>query len=182
MTLRYHRPQHADQHARRGFADYAQAPLPGLSVRGLRLSPGVPLYRASFEAALEGAVLESARLWAWRYFAFDEKRAVAGDVVRDDRPNFTHVFGGSTVHRTLDALSYAERLMADDETEVRLLTVPSVFVTAVWLPAEPPWLIVVRNGLRKMRPGTFADYVHQRAVARHEASERAREFERKRPR
>jgi hypothetical protein len=179
VTLRYLRSPSADENARRGFAGYARDPLPDLSVHGLRLSPGVPLFRASFDDALGGKMLENARFVGWRYFAFDENRAVAADVAHDGRRTFAHVFGGSGVSRTLDAVSYAERLAAE-EVEVLLLTIPSVFVTAVWLATATPWLIVVGDKVRKMRSRKFVDFVRSLAVPRKQAYERSTEFERTR--
>jgi hypothetical protein len=180
VTVRYHRSRPADEVARRGFAAYARDPLPGLSAHGLRLSPGIPLFRATFEDALRGSVLENVRLIGWRYFAFDEERAIVGDVVRDGRLTLTHIFGGSLVNRTLDAVSHAERLAAAEHAPVLLLNVPSVVVTAVWLATEEPWLILIEDKVRRMRSHTFVEYVHRRAVAREHASRRAAERDRKR--
>lgn len=137
MSLTFESPSQSDDIARDAFLAQMRDPLPlQPTIDAPRLSPGVPLWVADLDAALERSI-PSAALWVgWRYFAFDETDAMAADVVAHGvQPVASRVFGGSAVRATMDALAQAEDL-AGEGSVARILIVPALFFTGIWLPGE----------------------------------------------
>jgi hypothetical protein len=86
-----------------------------------------------------GADLGKARRTGWRYLMVQGDRAVAAAVVDapegKSRMRFSHVNSGPFVEETVNAVSQAEGLeaVARGDYEVRLLSIPALYVMALWL-------------------------------------------------
>lgn len=174
MKLRIRKFPWVDAIARDAFLAQSTHPLPDLPfLQNMRVSPALSVWTAPFDVALRGALAVESFPRGWRVFAFDDREAVAADLVaRGDEVIATRVFSGPDVRGTLDALSVAEGFAEEKgDVEVRILDVPSLFFTGVWVLSDDPRCIEVREGMEPVdRPawdlfGELARFAEARGAA-----------------
>jgi hypothetical protein len=114
------------------------------SDRGLRearpeqISATVPhaVYNLTLDDAKNGKT-DAARLSGWRFLLAVDENVLASAETRSEggRQVFSHVNAGPFVAGTVEALAAAERVAEDDERqlELRLLSVPALYLMSVWL-------------------------------------------------
>jgi hypothetical protein len=114
------------------------------SDRGLRearpeqISATVPhaVFNLTLAAAKEGKV-DAARLTGWRFLLAVDEHVLASAETRSEGglQTFSHVNAGPFVGGTVEALAVAEKAAEADERqlELRLLSVPAVYLMSVWL-------------------------------------------------
>jgi hypothetical protein len=114
------------------------------SDRGLRearpeqISATVPhaVFNLTLDTAKEGK-LDAARHTGWRYLLAVDEQVLASAETRFESGSqvFSHVNAGPFVAGTVDALAAAEKAADADERqlELRLLTVPALYLMSVWL-------------------------------------------------
>jgi hypothetical protein len=97
------------------------------------------VYFVGLDDVSQGRLIAPARPTAWRYVLLDgdEVRAAAQLIVGDDGEvaGFSHVERGPFVQSTVAAIALAERIEAAQggDYELRLLSVPSLYLVALWM-------------------------------------------------
>lgn len=97
------------------------------------------VYFVGLDDMAQGRILSAARPTSWRYILLDGDRAHAAAelAINDDGEveGFSHVDGGTFVESTVVGVAFAERLEASrgGDYELRLLSVPSLYLVALWL-------------------------------------------------
>lgn len=105
------------------------------------------VYSVDLNEVAEGRILSAARPTSWRYMLLDgESAQSAAELAIDDNGEvtwFSHVDEGPFVQATVAGVEFAERLEAElgADYELRLLSVPSVYLVAVWLHGADDLLI-----------------------------------------
>ena|SRR6185295_17189105 len=148
MTLRLDRVPMADAVARRTFFEQLRSPLLEVpSLGGMRSSPAVALWTAPFAVALRNGIAAEAFPKGWRAFAFDLQNAIAADlVVAGDEIVASRAFGDSSARATVEAIAIAEDLAgSEQDVEVRILDIPSLFFTGVWVLAAQSRCIEIHD-------------------------------------
>lgn len=105
------------------------------------LAVAVPhlVYFVGFNDVVEGRVLSAARPTGWRYLLLDgdTARAAVEITVNDDGSveGFSHVDEGPFVESMVAGVTFAEEFEASrgGDYELRLLSVPSLYLIALWL-------------------------------------------------
>lgn len=117
------------------------------SDRGLRearpeqISATIPhaVFNLTLEDARNGDV-NAARPTGWRYLLAVGDQVLASAETRSDGDShaFSHVNAGPFVSGTVDGVAVAERVAASDDRqlELRVLSVPALYLMSVWL--QPP--------------------------------------------
>lgn len=149
----------------------------------LNLSATAPhlTYFVGLHDVVQGRVLSAARPTGWRYLLLDGEtaRAAVEVTVNDDGAveEFSHVDEGPFVESMVTGVMFAEEFEANrrGEYELRLLSVPSIYLIAIWLHGADDWLVPldpVPGGLDTQTAYTeeemfssLSDLIHRRASA-----------------
>lgn len=114
---------------------------PGLET----ISPHV-VYFVGLNDLAEGRMLAAARPTSWRYMLLDGDNVHSAAELAIDAGEvgwFSHVDGGPFVASTVRGVAFAERLEVQEKAdyELRLLSIPSVYLVALWLHGTDDYLI-----------------------------------------
>jgi hypothetical protein len=97
------------------------------------------VYFVGLDDVAQGRILSAARPTSWRYILINGDRAqAAAELSIDDDvevEGFSHVDGGPFVESMLAGVAFAEEVEASRgvDYELRLLSVPSLYLVALWL-------------------------------------------------
>lgn len=112
----------------------AEATSPGLAVAAPHL-----VYFVGLDDVTQGRLITAARPTSWRYVLLngDDVRGAAQLIIGDDGEvaGFSHVERGPFVQSTVVAVALAEQIEAarGGDYELRLLSVPSLYLVALWM-------------------------------------------------
>jgi hypothetical protein len=115
--------------------------LSGVVEEGPGLTAAAPhlVYFVGLDDVARGEVLSAARPTSWRYILLEGDRVhAAAELSLDDYggvEGFSHVDAGPFVESMVAGVSFAEWVEADrgGDYEMRLLSVPSLYLVALWL-------------------------------------------------
>ena len=119
--------------------DSIRSTMDAAAVSNLEFAAPHPVYFVGFENLLAGTIISTAKVTGWRYLLLNGESvrffAELGTNDPEDAGWFSHVDSGPIVKGTVDALEFAEGLEAElgREYEIRLLSIPSVSLLAIWL-------------------------------------------------
>lgn len=134
-----------------------RAILEGADPERLSVAAPHPIYACQVSDVAAGRLLDAAVRTGWRYILFDGNRPYGAAEVSEDAETgafgFSNVTTGGEVEQSVAALA-----MLDDadtfegDLEVRLLRVPALVVSAIWLAGEADVLIplVTIHGLQQL--------------------------------
>ncbi len=113
------------------------------------------VYYVDVNYVAQGHLLEGALLSGWRYILLNKERALSAELDFNSETGgleFSHINNGPFVEATIKGVRVAEGLKAVREAdyELRLLEIPSLRVTALWLHADERDLLMP---LPPVRPG-----------------------------
>jgi hypothetical protein len=113
----------------------------------------LPVYGLGMKDLMQEAFLNIARPKGWRYLIVTNGTIAVADVrERDDGSlKFTGMTSGPIAQRIEEAAELAEKLYKNEvkSFEPRILEIPSVYMTALWLHGETEIFIPVLDGVRK---------------------------------
>jgi hypothetical protein len=121
---------------RTAFPDRA---LSRADLTGLALAAPHDVYAVGLDDVVEGATLDAARMVGRRFLVLDGSKAIASVEVadRDARSGF-QANEGPYVEATAVAIARAEEDpdLVDGDYEVRLLRIPALYFTGLWLKSD----------------------------------------------
>ena len=129
----------------------------GARENALRLAPVHQVFTATLTDVVEDRVLAAAQETSWR----DVTGTTAAEVApRDGRYVLTSENQGPFVAATADALERAKQL--DGDYELRVLSIPALYVVALWLHADSTDVLIplapAPNGLTANEPYDEASF------------------------
>jgi hypothetical protein len=156
-----------------------------------RMKKPLPVYLCTLSDAAKGRVVEGARLSGWQYLIVEgdeivEVAKLFGDS-EEERLRFGGVARGGVLLRNIQAaLHHAERLVEKGNAryELRLLDVPAVYVSAIWLKnrmgGEDRFLPLGSRGMPRepMDPPELTELVRHAALKREAFDDRPATSER----
>jgi hypothetical protein len=117
-----------------------------------------PVYHAGLDAVLEGSLVTSAQFSCWRYLLLDDDRILAAAEIQpgseEVETTFLGVSTGKSVRSTVRAIARAERIeeVRENDYELRLLRIPSLYVVALWLHSEDDLFVLIPPTPRRLVP------------------------------
>lgn len=104
----------------------------------LNIAAPHPFYFVGLTDVAEGRLLSGAVLKGWRYLVLkdDETIGTANLIISGDQTlQFSHISHGPFAKNTVEGISFAESLpeVINDDYELRLLDIPSLYVVSLWL-------------------------------------------------
>lgn len=105
------------------------------------------VYFVGLDDVAQGSILSAARPTSWRYILLkgESARAAAELTINDEGEveGFSHVDEGPFVESTISGVEFAEQLEASggNDYELRLLSIPSLYLIALWLHGSQDMLV-----------------------------------------
>lgn len=133
------------------------AAMPNVPTDKIEVAAPHQVYYVDVNYVAEGNLLEGALLSGWRYILLNDERPLAAELDFNSETGgleFSHINNGPFVEATIKGVRVAEGLKAvrDGDFELRLLEIPSLSVTALWLHADERDMLMplppVRPGLK----------------------------------
>jgi hypothetical protein len=118
----------------------------------------------------EGRLLEAAQVVGWRYLIFKGEQPLAAAELKvgaaEGRLEFSNLNRGLFVGSTIEGVARAEDMavVRDNDFELRLLDIPSLYVVALWLHGDSEILIPLPPSRPELEQ--FTPYSEEEVIAR----------------
>ena len=135
---------------------------------GLTTAAPHQVYFVGLRDLAEGRLLAAAQLKGWRYIIFEGDRPLAAAELSGDEGalDFSNINRGPFVESTVEGVGRAEVLevVREEDFELRLLDIPGLYVTALWLHGPRDLIIPLPPTRPELEP--FAVYEEEALVER----------------
>jgi hypothetical protein len=140
----------------------------GAVANSLSVAVPHPVYFVGLKDLAKGKLFSAVKLKGWRYLLLNENEPYAIAELNFNRktgsPIFSHVNYGALVKRTVSGLAFAENLetVNQNDYELRLIDIPSLYVVALWLHAHDNFIIPLMIGSDPIN--TFTVYTEREFI------------------